>query len=266
MALVHPSPDQLNDYLINHLSEVETVNIEQHVFACDACFRMLASRDLYDLAVTKACVMLSSLETDGIKMLTATTLEQDSAVVAPQPIVHRPVARRWEPRYAAAAATVVAGALTFSSIGSVRDETRVLAVSLVNVPSAVQVAAVSSTPEVVPVPAPEAPPAITPRKRRAIAPEPVMIKTARHTRPFLPPNGDVEAPELLLTDAPAPHVVAQRVHHIGVVSRLPEAPAKHVKKSRRVFRALASPFKKLGGALANLAVGDDVAEKRTSAD
>jgi hypothetical protein len=264
MAHQHPSPDQLDDYLINHLSDVETANVEQHVFACDVCFPRIASRELYDLAVTKACVMLGQLEMDGIKLLTASPLP-DGPVLAPRLIapiiISRPAVRRWEQRYAAIAATVVAGALTFSSVGSIRYQSPAPAVSLIEVPASVRTPRVPDIPVV--AAAVQTAPVVSRPKTRALKPLPVFVH-ARHTRTFLPPNGDVDTPELNLTDVPPP-VVAARLQPVALVSsRLPELPKKRVRGSRRVLRALASPFKKIGGALATLAVGDDVTERRTA--
>ena len=263
MAHQHPSPDQLDGYLTNCLSEVETANVEKHVFTCDVCFPRIASRELYDLAVDKACTMLGQLQTDGIRMLTVSTPAPDAPVLDPVIIppapVRIPAFRLWEQPFAAVAASVVAGVLTLSSIDNIHNNFQVPSLSSA-LKSAPRPQAAPSLPVVSTIP--ETTPVVGRKKMREPAPAPVVIR-ARYTRPFLPPNGDVDAPELDMIDAPPP-VVAARLQTVSLLADLPGAPKKQVRGSKRVFRAIATPFKKLGGALATLAIGEEIADRRTA--
>ena len=80
---------------------------------------------------------------------------------------------------------------------------------------------------------------------------------AKYIRPFLPPDGDVDAPELDMTQVPPPVHAARRLYAPAALVRLPDPPKKRVRRSRRVLNALVSPFKKIGGVFATLAVGGD---------
>jgi anti-sigma factor RsiW len=248
----HPSPDLLDHYLINDLSEVETADLERHVFACQACFSRVAARDLEVLALTKACMMLAKLEDDGTQILTVSAPEP-----APKPAPPPPVGWQFQPQYAVLAATVLLTAITVSSVGSIDRIMRPKAVSLVETPRSVAtIESIESLDESLwPVDQPVQPrPAPSPRRQPQVSSSPFVIQ-ARYTKPFLPPNGDVEAPELDMTQVPPPVYAARRLDAPAALVRLPEVPKKRVRRSRRVFSALASPFKKIGGAFAVLAVG-----------
>ena len=247
MANQHPSADLLDHYLINDLSVDETVELERHVYACDACFSRVNSRDMEAMAFAKACMMLEKLENDGTRVLTLSIPEPDRVLSAP-------VTKRWQfqPQYAMAAATVILTAITISSVGSADKNVTPTAVSLVDVPVTVSAHTIEPLAEPVGISAEPA----TPVRRRRVHPQrPQYIVAARYTRPFLPPDGDVEAPELDMTQVPPPVYAMRRLDAPAALVRLPDAPKKRVRRSRRVFTAIASPFRKIGGAFAVLLAG-----------
>ena len=247
MANQHPSADLLDHYLINELSVNETAELERHIYACDACFARVASRDMEAMAFAKACMMLERLENDGTRVLTLSIPEPEQIRVAP-------AAARWhfQPQYAMVAATAILTAITVSSVGSVGKNFSQPAVSLVNVPVAVSASSIEPLNE----PAMAAQEPASPVRKPKLRPHrPEFVIEARYTRPFLPPDGDVEAPELDMTQVPPPVYAARRLDAPAALVRLPDAPKKRVRRSRRVFTALASPFRKIGGAFAVLVAG-----------
>jgi hypothetical protein len=252
MTREHPTPDLLDHYLINDLSEPETAEIERHVFACDSCFSRVASRELEPMALAKACKMLSQLENDGTRVLTLSPLEPDSAPP------FRPVTPSWtfQPQYAMIAATAVMAITTVASIQSIERKSTPAAIPIVTAPTIASVQPIEPADDDIASSTPEQTVRVPKRKARVQHPE--YIVPARYTKPFLPPDGDVEAPEFVLTQAPPPAVYAAR--HLDApagIMRMPDAPKKRVKRSRKVLSALASPFKKIGGVFATLAVGGD---------
>src|SRR5688500_6926843 len=101
MTREHPTPDLLDHYLINDLSEPETARLEQHVFACESCFSRVASRELESMALAKACRMLARLENDGTRVLTLSTPEPE---FRPVPVTDVMPRRTFQPQYAMFAA------------------------------------------------------------------------------------------------------------------------------------------------------------------
>ena len=251
MTREHPTPDLLDHYLINDLSQPETEELERHVFACESCFSRVASRELESMALAKACKMLAQLENDGTRVLTLSTPE-------PDPLPFRAAAMptwTYQPRYALVAATAVIAVITVASVQSVEKKVTPSSVPIANARTTANVqpieplteVALNSTEQAVRVP-----------KRRPRVEMHDFIVPARYTKPFLPPDGDVEAPEFVLTQAPPPAVYAsRRLDAPAGLMRMPEAPKKRVRRSRKVFSALVSPFKKIGGVFATLAVGTD---------
>ena len=251
MTREHPTPDLLDHYLINDLSEPETEELERHVFACESCFSRVASRELESMALAKACKMLAQLENDGTRVLTLSTPE-------PDPIPFRAaVMPTWtfQPQYAMFAATAVIAVITVASIQSVEKKSTLSVIPIAKTTNPVSLEPVEPLTEVA-LNSPEQTVRVPKRKARAETPE--FIVPARDPKPFLPPDGDVEAPEFVLTQAPPPTVYAsRRLEAPAGLMRMPDAPKKRVGKSRKVFSALASPFKKIGGAFATLVVGND---------
>jgi hypothetical protein len=248
LANQHPSADLLDHYLINDLSEIETADLERHVYACDACFERMSSRDMEAMAFAKACMMLADLESEGTRVLTVSIPEPD-----PQPNFHIAAPWQFQPRYALFAATAVVTAITVSSVGFVEKSFTRSSVPVVNVPSGVAAQTFQSDDQSLSM---SSQPVSAVRKRKPQPIETPYIIHARYTRPFLPPDGDVEAPELDMTQVPPPVYAARRLEAPAGIVRLADVPKKRVRRSRRVLNALASPFKKIGGAFATLAVGN----------
>jgi hypothetical protein len=198
------------------------------------------------MAFAKACMMLANLESEGTRVLTLSIPEPDR-----HPIMLLPARTEFQPQYAMVAATVILTAVTFASIGSVDRTFTQSSMPLVNVPTTVSAQATKPA-EVLS----ESSEPVNPAPKRKVRPRmPEYIVQAKYTRPFLPPNGDVEAPELDMTQVPPPVYAARRLDAPAALVRLPDAPKKRVRRSRRVLNALASPFKKIGGALAILVIG-----------
>ena len=83
-----------------------------------------------------------------------------------------------------------------------------------------------------------------------------MVVQVRFERPFMPPSPGIERPVVDMAYVP-PFVVAQRTDPPAAITSLPQ-PKPRVRRSRRVLQALASPFRKLGGTLAAVAVGAEM--------
>jgi hypothetical protein len=242
MALQHPTPELLDQYLINHLSEPDSAELERHVYACGECFSRVAASDLEMLALAKACSMLAQLESDGTRVLSLTIPES-----APKPVVlPAPTWRSVQPRYTAIAAGLVAAAVAFSWIGSVQAPVSHPTVALVDVPQEVRSEPADSADM---AQATESMRVNTSAERRPRfrAPQPYIVY-AKYTKPFIPPDRDVEAPEFDMSPVPPP--VLARLEQPHWILRLPELPKKKLSGSQRVLRALASPFRKLGGLFA----------------
>jgi hypothetical protein len=247
LAIQHPSADLLDHYLINDLSDVENADLERHVYACNACFSRVASRDMEAMAFAKACSMLAELESDGTRVLTVSIPEPERP-----PLLLAGFGWQFQPRYAVFAATAILTALTISSVSTVnksftRSSTPVVDTPRTTIPPPIQLlnASLAASPDPVnPV-----------RKQKLLPPPSTFVVQAKYVRPFLPPDGDVDAPELDMTQVPPPVYAARRLYAPSALVRLPDAPKKRVRRSRRVLNALVSPFKKIGGAFATLAVG-----------
>jgi hypothetical protein len=263
MTCEHPAPSLIEEYLINHLSEADTARIEKHVFACNSCFSRVASSDLESLALRKACLMLAKLESDGTRVLTMPIPEPTpKPALIPFDLWQFQFKFQFRLQHATVLATVaLAAAATFSSVRSINN-TPATTVALVRVPPPVQFGMVAPAP----IDRDEHTDGLSHQRRvRAQNHEPVYIMNARFVRPFLPPNGDVEAPELDMNHVPPPLVVARGAEVPAAILQLPDVPKKQVSGSRRVLRAIASPFKKIGLALAVVAVGRADLSPRSSA-
>ncbi len=250
MTREHPTPDLLDHYLINDLSEPENAELERHVFACESCFSRVASRELESMALAKACGMLARLENDGTRVLTLSTLEPEfrSEIIAP--VIP---SWRFQPQYAVFAATAAMAVITIGSIGSLERKMAPPAIPLVSTSGAANGQTIQPLDDSLLTSTQEAIPA-TPKRKAPVVRKPEYIVQARYVRPFLPPDGDVEAPEFDMTQVPPPVYAARRLDTPAIM-RLPDAPKRRVRKSRKVLRALATPFKKIGGAFAMLATG-----------
>ena len=158
---------------------------------------------------------------------------------------------RFQPQYAMFAATAAMAVITVGSIESLERKKAPPAIPLVastadnlqTIEPLNESLLTSSSPA-------------APKRKTPVLQKPEYIVPARYVRPFLPPDGDVEAPEFDMTQVPPPVYAARRLDAPAIM-RLPDAPKRHVRKSRKVLSALASPFKKIGGAFATLAVGRD---------
>jgi hypothetical protein len=246
----HPSPDLLERYFMNHVSETERAIVEQHVFACSNCFSRVSLFDVDSLAVTKACSMLGELESQGTRVLT---------ISAPQPERSFIILPSWAPRfefhYAAAAATFLFALTALSSVSlikrdqgqdAVAEET--LAVATVPKNAEILNASLRTALAVYDLTSPD--PRI-PASRPEVNEPPTVIVPIRFEKPFLPPSRRMEQPELVMTHV-APSVVAQQAEPPPTIVKLPQVPKPRMRRSRRVLQVLVSPFKKLGGTLAAL--------------
>lgn len=248
----HPRPDLLERYFTNQASEDESSIVEQHIYACDVCFSWAAAVDMDTLALNKACSMLGELANQGTRMLTISACEEEPGI----PCVILPAwAPRFQSRYAAAAAgTILLTVTTLSSIGLVHKE-EPLEVAAISTANRIESAAPWFPP---PLAQNEvSPPSLrTPAREQNMSEMQPTIVHVRFERPFMPPSPEIERPVVDMGYVP-PFVVAQRTEPPAAITGLPQ-PKPRVRRGRRVLQALASPFKKLGGTLAAVAVGAEM--------
>jgi hypothetical protein len=205
------------------------------------------------MALAKACMMLAKLENDGTRVLTLSIPEPE---IRPLPTYETVAPWRFQPQYAVFAATIAMAVITVTSVETASRKITPTAIPVVSVPASDTVRELSSSRDVLLTSTEQS---VTPPRRRVRAPKQEQIVPVRHFRPkpFLPPDGDVEAPEFNLAHVPPAVYAARRLDTPAGLMRLPEAPPKRVRRSRRMFSVLVSPFKKVGGALATLVVGRD---------
>jgi len=244
----HPSPDLLERYFMNHVSETESAIVEQHVFACRTCFSRVSSFDIDSLAVTKACSMLGELESQGTRVLTISAPKPERSLM-----ILSSWALRFEFRYTAAAATLLFALTALSSVSLMKrdpaqDNSGDEALAVATVPRNAEIlnASLHAALAVYDLPSPE-PRVPAPKPEVNELPSPIVLISFE--KPFLPPSKRIEEPELVMTHV-APSVVAQPAEPPPAIAKLPQVPKPRVRKSRRVLQILASPFKKLGGTLA----------------